>query len=68
MMMKRAIALALLFPAVAAGQCAVCYRTAQALSEARGRVLNSGILILGAPPLLLVAGFVALVARRRGGP
>jgi len=63
--MKRAIALALLFPSVAAGQCAVCYRTAQALGAARGKVLNSGILVLGAPPVLLVAGFVALVARRR---
>jgi hypothetical protein len=28
---------------------------------ARGRVLNLGILILGAPPFLILAGFVAYV-------
>jgi LPXTG-motif cell wall-anchored protein len=61
---KRAAALALLLCGSAAGQCAICYRTAQALSAARGRVLNSGILILGAPPVLLLAGFVFWVRKR----
>jgi len=40
---KRAIVLLLLCAAAAGAQCAMCYRTAQALSAARGRVLNSGI-------------------------
>ncbi len=61
---QRALALALLCPAAAAAQCAMCYRTAQALDVARGRVLNSGIVILGAPPLLLLAGFALLIRRR----
>ena len=38
----------------------MCYRTAQSLGAARGRVLNSGILILGAPPLLILTGFAIL--------
>jgi len=39
----------------------MCYRTAHAQSEARSHVLNWGILILGAPPFLILAGFVAFV-------
>ena len=45
----------------------MCYRTAQSLSAARGRVLNSGILILGAPPLLILTGFAILIRRRNQG-
>jgi len=63
--MKRAIILGLLWTASAAGQCALCYRTAQSLGVARGHVFNAGILVLGTPPLLLLAGFVVFVARRR---
>ena len=63
-MIKRAIFIALLWCAPAAPQCALCYRTAQSLSAARGRVLNSGILILGAPPLLLLTGFALLLRKR----
>jgi hypothetical protein len=42
----------------------MCYRTAHAQQDARSRVLNSGILILGAPPFLILAGFVAFVFRK----
>ena len=59
--------LLLLYAAAAGAQCAMCYRTAQALSAARGRVLNSGILILGAPPLLILTGFAILIRRRNSG-
>ena len=53
---------ALTIPANA--QCVMCYRTAHAQNEARSRVLNSGILILGAPPFLILAGFIAFVFSR----
>src|SRR5437016_1483048 len=49
--MKRTFALGLLWTVAAGAQCAMCYRTAQALDAARGRALNSGILVLGMPPL-----------------
>ncbi len=42
-------------------QCVMCYRTAHAQNNARARVLDMGILILGAPPFLILAGFVAFV-------
>jgi hypothetical protein len=45
-------------------QCVMCYRTAHAQQDARSRVLNFGILILGAPPFLILAGFVAFVFRK----
>ena len=54
-----ALAAALSLPAGA--QCVMCYRTAHAQNEARSRVLDLGILILGAPPFLILAGFVAFV-------
>lgn len=43
------------------GQCVMCYRTAHAQNEARSRVLNTGILLLGAPPFVILAGFIAFV-------
>ena len=43
----------------AGAQCVMCYRNAHAQNQARARVLNLGILILGAPPFLMFAGFVA---------
>ena len=61
---RRAFALALLCAAGAAGQCAMCYRNAQALGAARGHVFNTGIFILGTPPLLILGGFVVLLRRR----
>ena len=45
----------------AGAQCVMCYRTAHAQNEARAHVLNMGILLLGAPPFLILAGFVAFV-------
>ena len=62
--MKRILAVAalsagLLIPASA--QCAMCYRTAASQNAARARVLNVGILALGAPPFLILAGFIAFV-------
>ena len=45
----------------ASAQCVMCYRTAHAQNQARSRVLNMGILILVAPPFLILAGFVAFV-------
>jgi hypothetical protein len=46
----------------AGAQCVMCYRTAHAQNEARSRVMNLGILLLGAPPFLILAGFVGFVA------
>ncbi|MCU1235671.1 MAG: hypothetical protein JWP63_3638 [Candidatus Solibacter sp.] len=42
-------------------QCVMCYRTAHAQQSARSKVLNAGILVLGIPPFLILAGFVAFV-------
>jgi hypothetical protein len=62
--MKKLLPAAALFGALslpASAQCVMCYRTAHAQNEARSHVLNLGILILGAPPFLILAGFVAFV-------
>ena len=59
-----ALSAVLSLPAVA--QCVMCYRTAHAQQEARSRVLNAGILILGAPPFLILAGFIGYVFHRSG--
>ena len=45
-------------------QCVMCYRTAHAQNQARARVLDAGIVILGAPPFLILAGFIAFVFQR----
>jgi hypothetical protein len=61
---KRILLVPALFVALtlpAGAQCVMCYRTAHAQSAARAHVLNMGILILGAPPFLILAGFVAFV-------
>jgi len=65
--MKQPLAVAVLFTALslpAGAQCVMCYRTAHEQQDARARVLNSGILILGAPPFLILAGFIAFVFHR----
>jgi hypothetical protein len=65
--MRRLLLVPALFAALAlpaGAQCVMCYRTAHAQNEARSRVLNSGILILGAPPFLILAGFIGYVFRR----
>jgi hypothetical protein len=59
---KLLLLLALSLPASA--QCVMCFRTAKAQNAERARVMNLGILVLGAPPLLLFGGFVAYVVRR----
>lgn len=42
-------------------QCVMCYRTAAAQQAERSRVLNSGILILLVPPIL-VLGLILFLA------
>ena len=62
--MKRLLSIAALAAALsvpAGAQCVMCYRTAHAQNDARARVLDMGILILGAPPFLILAGFIAFV-------
>ena len=62
--MKRYLLIPLVWAALvlpAGAQCVMCYRTAHAQQDARARVLNAGILLLGAPPFLILAGFVAFV-------
>jgi hypothetical protein len=42
----------------------MCFRTAKAQNQARSRIMNAGILVLGAPPFLILAGFVFFVFKR----
>jgi len=56
------LAVALSLPAPA--QCVMCYRTAKSQNAARARVLDLGIVLLGVPPFLILAGFVAFVMSR----
>ncbi len=65
--MKRTLAVAALASALAlpgTAQCVMCYRTAKAQNQARARVLDAGIVVLGAPPFLILAGFIAFVFHR----
>jgi len=67
--MRRLLPIAALFAALslpAGAQCVMCYRTAHSQNQARARVLNMGIVILGAPPFLILAGFVVFVLKRDG--
>jgi hypothetical protein len=57
-------ALAIGLLGTASAQCVMCYTTARAQQAARSRVLNMGILLLGAPPFLILAGFIAFVFSR----
>ena len=41
-------------------QCVMCYRTAAAQQVERSRVLNSGILIMLIPPMLVIGGLLLL--------
>jgi len=57
----------LLIPALAvglSGQCVMCFRTAQSQNQARARVLNAGILVLGVPPVVILAGFLVYLKKR----
>jgi hypothetical protein len=67
--MRRVLPIAALLAALslpAPAQCVMCYRTAHSQNQARARVLNMGIVILGAPPFLILAGFVVFVLKRDG--
>lgn len=46
------------------GQCVMCFRTAAAQNAARAHLLNIGIVLLGLPPFLILAGFLCLAWRR----
>ena len=52
--MRRALAIAALLASSMSAQCVMCYRTSHSQNMARARVLNMGILLLGAPPFLNV--------------
>lgn len=45
-------------------QCVMCFRTAEAQQGERSRVLNSGIIILLIPPLMVLAGIIWFAWRR----
>ena len=62
--MRRLLLAGVLTCGMAGAQCVMCYRTAEAQQGARAHVLNKGILILGAPPFLILAGFVVFVRRK----
>jgi hypothetical protein len=62
--MKRTALALFLSAANAWGQCVMCFRTASAQNAARARLLNMGILLLGVPPFLILAGFLVLAWRR----
>jgi hypothetical protein len=53
-----------LFCAALSGQCVMCYRTAESQNAARARLMNTGILVLGAPPFLILAGFIVYIFSR----
>ena len=63
--MMRVLALWTMLSLPAGAQCVMCYRTSHAQNSARARVLNAGILLLGAPPFLILAGFVAYIFARQ---
>lgn len=63
--MKRLAALAAIAANSAFAQCVMCFRTAAAQNVERARVMNLGILIMGIPPILILAGFLLLCYKRR---
>lgn len=66
--MKRLLLLFTALVLTADAQCVMCYRTSKSQNQARGHVLNTGILLLGAPPFLILAGFIAYVFTRDTPP
>ncbi len=58
------LALATWLVSTANAQCVMCFRTAAAQQMERARVLNVGILVMGIPPFLILAGFLLLCWRR----
>ena len=64
--MKRVLAILLLAVSISSAQCVMCYRTAAAQNEARSKVMNTGIFIMGIPPFIILGGFLLLCWRRSG--
>jgi hypothetical protein len=62
LMLIPALAAALSLPAPS--QCVMCYLSAKSQNSARARVMDWGILVLGVPPALILAGFVVFVRSR----
>jgi hypothetical protein len=62
--MKRLLASLQLAAMPALAQCVMCFRTAEAQNHARMQVLNVGVLLLGAPPFLILAGYCYLFYRK----
>jgi cytochrome c oxidase subunit IV len=58
------LSLLMLLPDAARAQCVMCKRTAEAQNAERQLVLNRGILVLLAPPLVILAA-ILLRARQR---
>ncbi len=63
--MKRLAALLPIVASSAYAQCVMCFRTAAAQNAERARVMNLGIIIMLIPPVLILAGFMLLIYRRR---
>jgi hypothetical protein len=62
--MKRLLALLPLTALPTWGQCVMCFRTAAAQQGARAHVLDIGILLLGVPPFLILAGYCFLFYKK----
>lgn len=45
-------------------QCVMCFRTAAAQNHARMEVLDIGVLLLGIPPFLILAGYCVLFYKK----
>ncbi len=45
-------------------QCVMCFRTAAAQNTARMHVLDIGVLLLGIPPFLILAGYCVLFYKK----
>jgi hypothetical protein len=62
--MKRLLALLPLAALPMSAQGVMCFRTAAAQQGARAYVLDIGILLLGAPPFLILAGYCFLFYKK----
>jgi len=51
-------------PQLFLAQCVMCFRTAAAQNLARMHVLDIGVLLLGVPPFLILAGYCVLFYRK----
>ena len=63
--MKHSLSL-LFFAASLHAQCVMCQRTAAAQQWERAQVLNTGIIVLLTPPVLIIAGILYIAYRRNG--